>query len=520
MTWFGLWIGCVLFQQQEGHQRPAADDATVALAAPDEPTSTPEDLEWANALGQQGIPTEFRKGHATPRDLGSVRSTRTDDRFVVQLPNGAPVTTPAVHRGKVVFSGGFHGKEFYAVDARTGAPAWGVDLDDDGPSAPACADGICVFNTESCTIFALQAATGEHLWSLWMGDPMLAAPAIADGRVFTSYPSVAGTYGGPNGANLQQQQLTPPQPRGGVDPLPVHPDASHVIAALDLKTGGVLWQRRIDGDVLSSPVVVGDTVHLTTFSGSVFALNAEDGSVRSVVRGRATSAPTVNGGTVFWTTRSEAAGAQAKESLVRDQRGSGGGLELFNEKEAPYLDAATQQASSYSVEGTALDALNGFSSAPATAKVGAALSTVGRGSVATLQAFQGSRIAGDGEYNYATMGDEIIGTHATTGEELWRVKVQGDLQQGGSLATAPAVAGGRTVVGTLSGQVLVLDPATGKTVRSFEVGHPIRSQPVVSQGWIYVGTENGRIVGIDTGDPTLDGWTMWGRDAARTASNQ
>ena len=215
-----------------------------------------------------------------------------------------------------MLSGGFHGKEFYAVDARTGVPAWGIDLDDDGPSAPACDAGVCVFNTESCTVFAVDAATGQQRWAWWMGDPMLSAPAIAQGRVFTSYPA-AGSH---------------------------HADASHVIAALDLKSGELLWQRWIDGDVISAPVASDDALHLTTFTGSVFTLAQADGAVRAIARGRATSAPTLGKGQVFWTSRSETTGA-AREAIYRGDVRSNGVLGVVADKEAPYLDADVQRNS-------------------------------------------------------------------------------------------------------------------------------------------------------------------------------
>jgi hypothetical protein len=51
------------------------------------------------------------------------------------------------------------------------------------------------------------------------------------------------------------------------------------------------------------------------------------------------------------------------------------------------------------------------------------------------------------------------------------------------------------LLGTLEGNVLRLDAASGKSVATYPVGSPIRSQPVVADGWIYVGTEDGRLVG-------------------------
>jgi hypothetical protein len=48
----------------------------------------------------------------------------------------------------------------------------------------------------------------------------------------------------------------------------------------------------------------------------------------------------------------------------------------------------------------------------------------------------------------------------------------------------------------------------------------VRSQPVIEGGSIYVGTENGRLVGIDTKNPEFTGWATRGGDAARTGVYQ
>jgi outer membrane protein assembly factor BamB len=73
-------------------------------------------------------------------------------------------------------------------------------------------------------------------------------------------------------------------------------------------------------------------------------------------------------------------------------------------------------------------------------------------------------------------------------------------------------------VATLGGEVLRMEAATGRVVARYAVGAPVRSQPIMADGWIYVGTENGRLVGIDTHDPKVSGWSTWGGDAARTGA--
>ena len=255
-------------------------------------------------------PTEFRAGHVTPRKLGKDALQSKPGGFEVTLPSSAPVTTPTVYDGKVFSSGGFHSKEFYAVDAKTGQLVWGLDLDDDGPSSAACDAGRCAFNTKSCTLFVVDANTGKQVWSLWLGDPLTSAPAIADGRVYTSYPA------------------------GG------HPSASHVLAAFDLQTGKILWQRWIDSDVQSAPVVVEGKVHASTFGGSVYQLDAKTGEFLSALQSRATSAPTIAGGELHYSMRADKAGSPVQETVATRK---GKVARKLQEKEAKYLDKEIQQ---------------------------------------------------------------------------------------------------------------------------------------------------------------------------------
>ena len=81
------------------------------------------------------------------------------------------------------------------------------------------------------------------------------------------------------------------------------PTGSHILACLDLQTGRILWQRRLDSDVMSAPVAVDEDLYVTTFSGIVYKFKQADGAIISAQRNRATSAPVVVGKDVFDTTR-------------------------------------------------------------------------------------------------------------------------------------------------------------------------------------------------------------------------
>jgi outer membrane protein assembly factor BamB len=350
-------------------------------------------------------------------------------------------------------------------------------------------------------MFALDAATGKQLWSYWLGDPLTSAPTIARGRVFTSYP-----------------QTTSDNPR-----KPRPDNANHALAAFDLKTGKVLWQLWLDSDVMSAPVAAGEFVYVTTFSGTMIKIEQETGKVRYAMKAKATSAPVVlfdaTGTEQMYYTRREAgeAGAPPSEMVIRADHNEPETKWHSAKKAAPHLDKKTQGDSSYSKLSKSQDASNGFSAgAPAAAAADLAMDNVGVQSVSSMQSFQGSRVVHLTDKNVNTMGDEVIATDNETGAVVWKVKLPGDLRQGGFLGTAPLAAGGHVLLGTLEGKVLRLDPASGKSVASYPVGSPIRSQPVVADGWIYVGTEDGRLVAIDTKDASITGWPTWGGNAQRT----
>lgn len=477
-----------------------------------------------NSSEYDSPPDQFRTGHVTPRKLREDAIKKRSKGFRVQLPNNAPITTPAVHAGYVVSSGGFHSKQIYAFEAKKGDLAWAVDLDDDGPSAPACEDRVCVFNTESCTVFALAVDTGEMMWSWWLGDPLTSAPTIANGIVFTSYPAQGNSIQNQYQGNSLQQQAVAPAPKkvarsGKGKSKGRPPGQSHAMAAFDLQTGEMLWNRWIDSDIMSAPVAIGGSIYATSFAGTMYKFDQKTGNILAARKTRATSAPVITGDDVFYTRRTDdGQGDRAEEAIARDNAKKPKKKYIAAKKRAVYLEAQAQRRSSYAAKGKSLDASNGFGGgAPSSANAGAAEGNIGQASVSTMQAFQGSRILSFKGSNINTMGDEVVAIDGETGKELWKQKVKGDLAgSGGALATAPAAAGDSIFVGTLDGKVLRLDPKTGKALETYEIGAPIRSQPIVEDGWLYVGTDDGKLVGVDLGDGMFTGWTQWGGNAQRT----
>lgn len=459
-----------------------------ALQPPDPGSDVTALWQGIHADPRFSAPDDYRPGHVQPATLEASAIRRTRTGFEIVLPGDHPVPTPALADGRLFASGGFGSKQAYCFDAESGAFLWGADLDDDGPSMPAADEGVVAFNTESCTLFVLEASTGALRWSRWLGDPQLSAPAIAAGRVFSSWP--------------------------GRQPAGPNKEATHLLGAFDVRSGRLLWQRWVDGDVIMAPVVEGEEVIAATFTGTVFRFRAETGELRSASQARATSAPVVVGKQLHFSRRTEKEGAP-QEALA--QWADDGRHRQFAEKKAVYLDAEVQDKSALKGAALALDEANGFAEPPSTAGLTGATFNLGQSNVCTLQGFQGSRILPLKDVHVACMGDEVVAVDPRTGERRWTAPLKGDLaEEGGSLGAPPIAAGGELLVATLAGDILRLRAGDGRLLGPLKIGHPLRYPPVVDGGRVYVGTQDSRLICVDTGERRLSGWPQGGANARRT----
>src|SRR3981081_3829004 len=201
---------------------------------------------------------------ATSRDLEAVSFGTPDGKngWVLRLPGGRPIATPAYADGMLFVGGGYGSHEFYAVDSETGKIIWKIDTGDDGPTAAVVADGMVAFNTESCTLVVVDERRGRVIWQEWLGDPLMSQPAIDKGVLFMAHPAATGR----------------PQKTVEFHPRATGPGGSHRLLAADLSTGRHIWEQEISGDVITAPVISDGTVYFTTFNGNSHALQAPGGS--------------------------------------------------------------------------------------------------------------------------------------------------------------------------------------------------------------------------------------------------
>lgn len=501
---FPIGFGIVAFSAlpKETSFNPDPTPDSTFIATPDDGIDV---LAQVNALNSGTKPnSHFNAGHISFTEIDNYL-TKTKDGFIVKLPSNTNVPTPTVHNGNVYVSGGFGSKQYYAFDSKTGEKVWAVNLDDDGPSSGVIEQDVLVYNTESCTIFAADAKTGKYLWSHWLGDPLMSMPAVANGKVFTAYPAYSNTTG-----NQEVKEK-------GKTVYSMH--ASHVLAAFDLKTGDVIWQKWIDGDVMSAPVADGENLYITSFPGTVYKFNQKDGNILSAKYMRATSAPIIKDGEMTVSRRADKwnENGKAYETIAQIDETKMEVKKEFAKKDAAYLNKDVQSKSQLKTTSMDYDAGNGFGGgAPVSSGAYVAEGNIGQSNVSSLQSFQGSRVLSYKGKNYNTMGDEIVCTDED-GKTTWTSKLSGDMHSvGGFLGTPPLAVGGKIIVATYNGEIQIMDAASGKIDKTYETKENIRYQPVVQEGWIYVTTTSGKMIAINTNDATLTGWPMWGGNAQHT----
>jgi len=411
--------------------------------------------------------------------------------WVVKLPGDRPIATPAYANGKIFVGGGFGSHEFYAFDAARGDLDWKITTSDDVPTAAVVEDDCVAFNTESCTVIVTDARTGRILWQEWLGDPLMSQPAISHGRLYIAYP--AGQRNHPKSRNSGY---------------------GFRMLCADLHTGAHFWEQDIPTDVISAPVVEKENLYFTCMNGTSFCLDALSGAVKWTKQNSGASAPLiVDGKPVF--TQKQVENGRIVEGIRRmDSKGAFADRGLIAEGSAQYLSAGRGGGVALSsASQKSMDASVGFSSAPAAAKMATANTQLGVNSIVGGWAYQGSRVAhGNGQF-YNAQGLTLNGMSAS-GKAVWRSEARGkNINTGQQLFSPPSMGAHNMYLGSGMGYVAAVRQSDGAPKFLYNFKEPIVFQPALANGNVYMGTANGLLICLKTGDKDADGWTMWGGNA-------
>ena len=382
--------------------------------------------------------------------------------WVTSLGRSEILTTPAYAEGKVFIGGGFASHRFFAFNAFNGDLDWTMAAPDGGPTPAIIKNRRVIYNTESCTLFVADIETGEKLWSRWLGDPLMSQPAAVGNLVLSAYPRNGG----------------------------------HEFGAFSLASGEPVWSRRIPADVIQAPQVRGNSVFFATMDGTVTRLNWRNGNVEWSEDVSAASAVWVDGNRILLSAKVE--GRTPRERPIVLNTHTGSVIRRGAPVPAPYFAGDSRDRELQAAQAGA------WGNVPSGEHLGLR-------NVASGWAFQGATPAVVDGRSYTAIGSQLRAVDVATGEELWRREyAQG---AGAQTISPPTVVGSQIIFGTVDGHLYFTDIDTGMVVRAYDVGEPIVFQPILAQGWVYVATGRGRLVGLEVGDPRLDGWHMWGGNA-------
>jgi Ca-activated chloride channel homolog len=498
-----LMAGFVAGLRSETLRQAKNGAAPSAVARDTAPTKGTADGTAKPAIERIDLATAVNVNLPSPaRDLEAASFGTPDGKtgWVVRLPGGRPIATPAYAEGMLFVGGGYGSHEFYAVDADTGKIVWKIQTGDDGPTAAVVADGMVAFNTESCTLVVVDERRGRVIWQEWLGDPLMSQPAIDRGVLFMAHPAATG---GP---------VKPTE----FHPRPATPGGSHRLLAAELSSGRHIWEQEIMGDVITAPVISDGTVYFTTLAGFSYALNATDGSVVWLKANAATSAPVIANGQLY-ETRKKVAGKETLEGLARvdAKKGDAHDKDLIAKSKADYLKAGNGGGVALSAQVvTSLDTAVGFASAPSSAKMSEANEAVGVNSVVGAWAYQGSRAALSRGQILNAQGNYINSVRAADGKQSWQAEVVGNRgAASGQVFSPPALGHDYLYLAGASGYLLSVRQSDGHVGFSYAVKAPITFQPALAKGNVYAGTSDGRLICLKTGNKDADGWYAWGGNA-------
>jgi outer membrane protein assembly factor BamB len=131
-------------------------------------------------------------------------------------------------------------------------------------SSPVVFGHVAYFGSDDGSVYAVDAVVGTQRWAFQTGAAVQSVPDVANGVVYV---------GSEDGS----------------------------VYALDARTGKELWSYATGGGVDSSPLVTGGIVYVGSDDGILYALNASDGTIVWTFRtgGRITSAPGSLGANVY-----------------------------------------------------------------------------------------------------------------------------------------------------------------------------------------------------------------------------
>ena len=357
---------------------------------------------------------------------------------------------------------------------------------------------------------AAMSSTPNLLWSAKIGTGdsararISADPIVYGGLIFTLDSRMVLSATRSDGTNAWSKDLTPKTERSG------QADGGGMAAggeklfvstgygtlwALDLENGTRIWEQTLLGTGNSQPAYRDGIVYLVSNDATTWALDAKNGRVRWQIDGLAdvnnaagTTGPAVSKKYVVF-----GFGSGEVQTAFRK-----GGLVLWSST------LAGGRA------GLSLSTIEDIGSTPVISegRVFAANST---GRIVALNLDSGERLwsapygvkslvwpAGNSVF-FVSDQNQLIRLDARSGKIIWAKKLLGylklDRRRSKEVVVhhGPILAGGKLYIASSEGTLTAFDPASGDSVRTVEIPGGATTNPVVTDGTLYVVSKTGQL---------------------------
>lgn len=261
------------------------------------------------------------------------------------------------------------------------------------------------------------------------------------------------------------------------------------LIALNGADGKVLWQQKVNAEILSDPAIDATVAVVAAGNGELFAFSMEDGeelwSLPTDVPAlslRGTASPTLAaGGAIFGTATGKLSvvvtsnGQQAWETRLAVPSGATELQRLVDVDSTPLVRGDTVYNIAYNGQLAAVEIRTGR--------------VVWQREYSSFQnlELQGSTL-------YVTdVDDRVYAIKTDGGIENW---VNDDLE--GREVTAPVYFNGQVVVGDSFGYLHFIDAQTGEMAGRLDVDDPVYVAPVVADDKLYLQTRDGTLLAVRT----------------------
>jgi eukaryotic-like serine/threonine-protein kinase len=334
----------------------------------------------------------------------------------------------------------FRGNQQLTGVSQSNVPAslkqlWTYEAGDSIESSAAIVGGTVFVGSQKGELVALSLENGSVYWKFNTGAPIgESSPAYGNGVVYIG-------------------------------------DLNGWINALNASDGKKLWAFKTNGEIKSSPVVVGDRVLIGSYDETLYCLSARTGTVawRVKTNGPVHSTPGITNGMAF------IAGCDELFRAIRIADGK----EVFNVSSGAYTGASPALRNGTAYYGT-------FDNEVLSVNLEQRQIVWRYEHPQRKFPFYSSAAVTDSRLVVGGR-DKMVHGLTLDGKIAWTFATRARVE------SSPAIAAGRVYVGSNDGRFYVLNLTSGAKLWEFDTGAPLSASPAIANGRIVIGSQDGRL---------------------------